>query len=301
MAAETKSSNNALVDYARFLGAIAIIYFHLKLPNGHLALFALSMFSTFSFYFLARQLPKLSMGSIVISRASRVLIPWVFWFAIFAIAKILDALVSERPMGGEFELWMILTGPSIHLWYLPYLFFSSIAAALLWKNFVQLGSNQLLIILLYVCLCVGSAFVSKLNVLSTPFAQWLYVLPASAFGFLVAMKPLQPKQTFSLVAISATVFCLQSLTALSVGSVQLLISSLVVVLSLSVSLERTWLSEALARASMGVYLVHPLVAAVLLRSIPSNHSIWITFAMTCLISTVFATAANRSKLTKMIV
>jgi hypothetical protein len=77
MTAGNKTHESALVDYARIVGALAIIYFHLKLPNGEFALFALTMFSTFASFFLARQLPQLSIKKVLGSRAKRVLIPWL--------------------------------------------------------------------------------------------------------------------------------------------------------------------------------------------------------------------------------
>jgi len=107
-----ENSRNGSIEYARFLGALAIVWFHLHLPGASTALAALQLFILLQVHFgFDRPLRQ---------QVRRLLVPWAIWSTIYAAGKVTQAIAEDTPIVGEFEYWMILTGTSLHLWYLPF-------------------------------------------------------------------------------------------------------------------------------------------------------------------------------------
>lgn len=59
-------------------------------------------------------------GPFAKDRARRLLIPWLIWSAIYAAFKLLEVVWHHKPLGSEFSATMLLTGTSLHLWFLPF-------------------------------------------------------------------------------------------------------------------------------------------------------------------------------------
>jgi hypothetical protein len=62
-------NRNGSIEYARFLGALGIVWFHMKMPGGTTALAALQLFILLQVYFGAER--ALS------PQARRLLVPWL--------------------------------------------------------------------------------------------------------------------------------------------------------------------------------------------------------------------------------
>lgn len=212
---------NGVIELARFAGSLAILWFHLGLPGREIALGALPMFVTFLVYFGAGQPIEL--------RARRLLVPWVFWSVVYGALKFLD--------GDSFAPWMLLTGPAIHLWFLPFAFVVE-----------RLGVLLLPLSFLFLLLVE----------FPVPVVQWASVLPAAALGYGLA----KGASRYWCLALAAAGGVLHLLGFQ--GAVSLMTGALVVFLALSISIQsRT--AEYLGRIAFGVYLVHPIIVAVLLR------------------------------------
>ena len=70
-----------------------------------------------------------SFGAYAIARARGLLLPWLAWSAVYGGVKVAEAVVGGQPPGNAFAPWMLLTGPAIHLWFLPFAFAASLLDA----------------------------------------------------------------------------------------------------------------------------------------------------------------------------
>ena len=103
---------NGSIDILKLLGAFGIILFHSGAPYASVGLAALPMFVMLLVYFGVR--------SPFASTANRLLKIWVIWSAIYAGLKLAQGVISGTKFELEFEPWMVWTGTSIHLWFLPF-------------------------------------------------------------------------------------------------------------------------------------------------------------------------------------
>ncbi|MEO1235184.1 MAG: acyltransferase family protein [Planctomycetota bacterium] len=81
---------------------------------------------------LATRRPRLpawhTLGAAAGKRARRVLVPWLVWTAVFAVTRAWSGLRSdESTVAGSFYPWMVVSGTSIHLWFLPFIFVAEMA------------------------------------------------------------------------------------------------------------------------------------------------------------------------------
>ena len=88
-------TRNGLLDLAKWVGSIGIVWFHIGLPGADIGYAALPFFVAYLAYF--------GVGRPLADRARRLLVPWVIWSAIFAVAKVLQAMALGTPIAEEFS------------------------------------------------------------------------------------------------------------------------------------------------------------------------------------------------------
>lgn len=262
-------TRNGSVDLLRFAGAIGIIQFHCGAPGSWIGLAALPMFVTLLVFYGA--------GRSIKHQAKRLLVPWIAWSGIYATLKIAQSVVTGTPLSDEFAPWMLLTGASLHLWFLPFSFlFLAVCAAipkrtptdLLWPVCIVLSATAL--------------WIFNTGLLLVPFAQWLSVIPAACAGLLM--------QRTGNKILPPLVLALGSVVALSLGmdtmTFQLAIAGLAVALAIAIPIPQTKIVDTLSGLSLGMYLVHPAIIAMVLYAIPKNEML---FFPAVLLGSVLAT------------
>lgn len=239
---------NGSIDLLRLAGAAGIVLFHLGLPGGWIGLSALPMFVLLAVYYGADRSPA--------ALAQRLLVPWIIWSGIFGLAKLGQALAAGQAIGHEFAPWMMLTGLSLHLWFLPFVF-GFVMLAQLTRRLPEFWLGML-------CLTgsVAALWAFNTHPLPTPLPQWCSVLPA-AFAGLAMARTGQPLSVLMLLALGggAAIW----MAGWDRGSWQLLIAALMTAGALRVALPTTRFSIWAAQASLCVYLVHPLLIAIALQ------------------------------------
>ena len=182
----------------------------------------------------------------------RLIVPWLLWSAIYSTLKVVQALSERRPVGSEFELWMLSTGPAIHLWFLPFAFLVLVAFSAVPK--VSPG---------VLWAVAGAASVASLAVaqwtLPIPLTQYSTVLPAALAGLVMAQTKALIAPPLALAALAVAL----NLAGLEVATYQTAIAGAAVALAFLLQLPSTNLTRRLAAISFGVYLVHPAVIAAL--------------------------------------
>ncbi len=246
-------TRNGSVDLLRFVGAIGIILFHCGAAGSWIGLAALPMFVTLLVFYGA--------GRPLIGSARRLLVPWLIWSGIYTVLKIMQSLVAGTSLSAEFVPWMFLTGPSIHLWFLPFAFLFLAVCVCLPDHLPVAG-------LWTICLSLsaGSIWLFHTIDLPIPFAQWTTVIPAACAGLLMQRTPNKILPPMVLVG-----GCIVALMAgVDGNSRQLAIAGLAVAVAMFISLPRSVYTDFLSEVSFGMYLVHPALIAALLCVVPNS-------------------------------
>lgn len=239
------AARNGSIDILRFVGSIGIIWFHLDLPGSHIGLAALPMFvALFVCFGMARDRAGLQ---------SRLLKPWLFWSVVFIVAKTGQAIISGQPVIDEFAAWMLLAGPSIHLWFLPfsYIFVRALQSVprTVWGP-------------LAVLLVPTSLWLANGTNLPQPFAQWVTVVPAAFIGLMLhAMGP-NSLRAHNFGWMTVAFASILALSGLEQVAFQYVLGTSAMLIALSVHIPQTDLCKQAAQTSFGLYLLHPLIMAV---------------------------------------
>lgn len=106
------------IELLRIICSFGIVYFHSQVAFGHL----FSYSSLILFVGLSAYLGGKGSGLMesLIKRAKRLLVPWAFWFVVYALVNYKNHRIIIDAQNGY--LAGVLAGPSIHLWYLPFIF-----------------------------------------------------------------------------------------------------------------------------------------------------------------------------------
>lgn len=226
----------------RFLGAIGIIQFHCDVAGGWIGLAALPMFIMLLVYYGA--------GKPVAHQARRLLVPWLAWSVIYACIKYARSIINDAPLSSEFAPWMVLTGTSLHLWFLSFSFLFLLFCVLVPER----APTPLLA---FVCVLLSGAclWVSNTANLLIPLVQWMPVVPAAFAGLLMQRFRNETVVPLTLACSAFAAFCF----GLDTMTPQLAIAGLAVALASAVPMPQTKIVDTLSGLSLGMYLVHPAV------------------------------------------
>ena len=238
------SDRNGSIDLARGLGALGIAWFHAKLPLADIALAALPMFTVLTIYFGA--------GRPLGPRARRLLLPWLAWSLVYGALKIANGLWSGQGLGREFEPWMLLTGPALHLWFLPYVFVALVILAL---------ARGPLGIVCLVGSAVAASWLCNTAPLEQPLAQWASVWPAAVLGGLMARS----RAPGELAAAAAVFYAILLVCEVDRHALILSLGAAAAAIALSVRLPATAVTDWIGHRALGLYLAHPLFIAIVTR------------------------------------
>lgn len=259
---------NATLDYARPVAAIGIIVFHtggIGAEIGYAGLpFFLILLVFLAFPVAATQpFPIYAKG-----RIARLMRPWAVWSGIYGALKLADVWLADAPFAAEFAPWMLLAGPAIHLWFLP---FACVACLMLWplaRRVVALpAAGRVMLAAGCGGLAVLLVAVQKDVILPLPFAQWAFAAPAVALGVAFAVPGDRAEwQSPGAAAITAGTAIALWQAGWPPGSGQLVLAASVMVACLAWRLPDTRLARTMADTALTLYLAPPLVASVLKRT-----------------------------------
>lgn len=233
-----KAEHNGLIDYARFVAALGIVWFNMQVPGNWIAYIAVPPFLV---------LLTLSSGDDFATRAKRLLLPFLIWSVIFALLSTAFAVKRNTPLFGWWEWHMLLTGTWMHLWYLPFAFLAAILSPWFQHPLASIGAAML------------AATLFALN--GTPEAEpWGYW----AFGLIPVLVGIAHFAWGWRLALTTLI---SSWLILYFGhpspeNTTILIGTLLALVVLSNRLPQTPLSDWCARLSLWIYLAHPLVIIV---------------------------------------
>ena len=127
---EARAGRRQDFEILRIFAAFGIVLLHSGSDRTGIGYSGLVVFLALSTMFSASRPPKEgSLRRILLKRGSRLLVPWAFWMVAYGIRNhFVDRNILETDRG---IVNGILAGTQIHLWFLPYIFFASVALDLL--------------------------------------------------------------------------------------------------------------------------------------------------------------------------
>jgi surface polysaccharide O-acyltransferase-like enzyme len=256
-----QGARNGSVDLLRGLAVVGIVWFHAHAPGADLALAGLTVFFLLLFYYAPGLKPPV--GLTIAARADRLLRPWLFWSAIYGVAKLAQAIVGGVPLATEFEPWMVLTGTALHLWFLPFAFLCLLVLGLI-ESLIDLTSSAgfaVALALSGVALPLSVA-IARLD-LDHPWSEWGAALGSVGMG--LALRGTNGSRVRYLWLLAAA--CIGTVLSWWLDAALPLRIPLAVaatVTALSVTAPSTALTRWIGWVAMPVYLIHPLVLAPLL-------------------------------------
>lgn len=247
------------IEALRFFGAFGIVLFHAQAPGAQIGYAALPMFIFLALFFALGPGKNRSLATVVATRIQRFIIPWLFWSAAFAFLKSLDALRDGRPISDEFEIWNLLAGPSIHLWFLPYIAVFSVLFHVA-QPAIRV-TPAIVIAILGMLVSLAAFWMLSTQVLPEPYAQWLFGLPAVALA--LSLHKSSFPRSFMMSFVWLGICMVPSYYGYDGGALQMSICIAVLIVAYLITLPASPVISWMAKVSFGIYLVHPIVMALL--------------------------------------
>jgi surface polysaccharide O-acyltransferase-like enzyme len=213
------------------------------------------------------------------ARARRFLLPWLFWSVLFGCVQTISAWQAGRGAWDWVEPRMLLYGPVIALWFLPFTAFAGIAAHAAQRALQGSRWERGMLLLLFCAGLIAAPLVPRLA-LGWPFEQWLFSVPSLLLGFVIGRScgELRVRERIgACLTLGCVVFAAATLALwpLAPEGARLALRYLLAFTLLSAALwlpEREYaLAARLRPLLLGVYILHPmlyehLVDAVLWRA-----------------------------------
>ncbi len=256
----------ASIDYAKLAAAVGIVLFHSGAPGAWIGYAGLPFFVMLLVLNTTALVEGRRFGGFLAARARRILLPWVVWSAIYTSFKILDYMLygSSRPF--ELSANMLLIGPTLHLWFLPFAFAVSL---LLFPVSSRLGAlNRLSGQAALGLLTMGLLWLAQWIELPAPFAQWVFVLPSVSMGLAFVVSK---DHAAAIYGVACAIVLVAVLSGWTTGLAQFAFASTLLAFCLSYQAPATKASIFASDISLTVYLLHPLIFAVLLRLTGLSH------------------------------
>ncbi len=236
------------------------------------------------------------------------LIPWLFWSIIYVGYKLFKQSVQHTEFSDNFTYIMFITGPCIHLWYLPFAFIMAIVINVLQRFMVDMSA----LVTILIMTVSGVAFLSLSSIaLSTmalpiPLPQWIFGIPAVPLGFAVGKVNASTSgrlQKFLYFGFAITI-CVVSLVLYYLGYriviKQYSLGLVLVCIAFMWNFKWNPLLHRFASLTLGIYLIHPLVDSALKYVIKPTLNPWLVLILVFLISSVAIMVLQKTPLKKFV-
>jgi len=267
-------ANIANLDRLKILAAIGIVWFHLgTVPYRQVAYAGMPVFLLIFFSLIARRGVTTTTQQFVRRRYHRLLKPWLFWSVVYGLCRMTKALLTKdsSALHELLSVQTLVTGTSIHLWYLPYAFASGLLVHKVNRWTWRLGHVGIVLftgILGGLVLAVHAASLSS-HGLAIPLAQWEFGLAAIPLGFAIGRclaipsRDLQ-RRLLAGIAVAILAECaVLYLLGLPSATIPYGVAVALVCLAYSVEIGSDVVVASLTPLTFGVYLLHPLVVYAL--------------------------------------
>ncbi|MBC2608248.1 acyltransferase family protein [Pelagicoccus albus] len=260
------------IEIIRILASFGIVWYHTRAPFDNIGYSGLVIFLSLSSY-LYRYKPNLELRDSLISRAKRLIIPWGAWYLFYGILNLAVGNSFNPEYTSNIAL-NVLAGTSIHLWFLPFIF----AIMVLFDVSHRFASPKTLGL---VCFAISSAMLATSDLwrdpsieMGYPIAQYTQALSAVLAGrFFGELPNFNPKVKVALLSILG-ISVAASFRVEGVGLPYAIgFGTMILVAYKDFSDILKWNAAKLAATTFGIYLIHILFTASLLRYGPDNRAL----------------------------
>ncbi len=285
------STRNGTIDLARYFAALGIVLLHAKSPYGWIGDATLLLFVMLLASFAVPREPS---TAALRRRLGELMRLWVVWSAVYAGLKMAQAIGTGATIASEFAPWMLLAGPSLHLWFLPFAAGITLAgyAIALWLQRMgaaapgRRAAASRAVVLLMLAGTVAAVAALEPAAETVPLVQWANAWPAAALGLAIAVlrKRLAPEITAlaALVALAAAGWLLPP-GAQASAAANLAPAVAMFALTSAARTPSSRLTMHLRDVALNVYLLHPAVIAALLQfdlaTIATARLFWLASAL----------------------
>ncbi len=265
------------LDLARFAAAFGIVLTHaLVSPTDWVGNLSLAFFHILTGWLAAHSAARA--GAYPLGRrARRLLLPFAVWSAFYLAVEwwIADPAARADLFSNPI---LLLTGPSLHLWYLPFLI---LTMPLVWPMLRATQSLRGLVLCCVALLLLGGPqlWVHSLGALPFPLPQWAFGLPFFAAGLLLARGEALGAAWLPRLAIT-----LLALGSWALGAAWWAAPTGLLALLLFEGARRLPLQAPLpleiGRAAFGIYLLHPFFALFVYKALGADVH-WLPLTLLC--------------------
>jgi fucose 4-O-acetylase-like acetyltransferase len=261
-------TRNVNVEILRIIAAFGIVAYHASAPAKDIPYAGLIVFLALSPLVDA----KFNWSKVrpVKSLAKVLLVPWIFWLIVYAIANV---AFHKPPLPGGLSLASVLYGSSPHLWFLPFIFVALCAIGLLKQVCSGAQVFWLAVAATAAILITSGTWRPQAILWSAPYAQWSHAAAAIFAGLALGLYRPSIKFAWGGIAIMAIALAACASYQLIGMSLTYPIGLIAVAIAMFAP-ERFAAHEqairALSQCMFGVYLVHILAIAVVNKLMPVN-------------------------------
>lgn len=249
---------NDFIELLRYVCAVGIVWFHLHGPIEWIGHSALLVFVALSVFFaISRGEPSW--------RRTLPLKIWIAWCGVYTLMKIAQALISKHPISAEFEAWMLFTGPALPLWFLPFIYVANGFSSQYINSFSKASGWIEAIVL--PCLATTCIVLATIWV-KVPITQWLLGSSAVFIAITLFRSQTDPKYLAIAVLILAGAMLIYRHQHAGMLVLAFLVTSIA---ALRPPRWKITMASQLGAISLGMYLLHPGVSAVVTGLLESSH------------------------------
>jgi len=302
----------ANIDRLRILAVIGVISHHtFNVENSigrNIAKACLPIFVMIFIAFISQTAKHDNLRSFTRKKFQRLMMPWLFWSLVYALAKIAKQLLTHEAVQDAFYPYMIFTGTAIHLWFLSYAFAAALLIFYLQSQMRQYSTKVVIVLATIVgaaALLLCSIIMSTAK-LPVPLGQWALGLPAIPFGFalgkIYTSQDRQSQKIFygGIVFATAVVCILLVYLDYTHLVISYAIAAVVVCAAFIWQGRMDFLTHRWASLSYGIYLSHALIAFPLYYFGLAGAPLWLKIAIVFLASSLLAFILQKTPLKKFV-
>ena len=290
-----------MIERLRVVMMFEIIAFHMFGSLPLLDGLGLTTFLTLSIAFSVASAEKHGLRTVAIRKLHRIGVPWLFWWGVYAAFFTLLAMHRREPVGDVFKPLMVLYGPSLHLWFCPFIILAGMAAAGFHRwyrgntSFLKVG---LTLSIALVCLAVMSseALIGHHNFrdLPEPFWQWYFSGPSLPLGLATGQILLLSRKNPRWMDAFALIVALIGGTSVAFLGVEHLFRRYMVslaVIAVAFAIGRRFtagdrLTSFASPMMLGVYMVHVIFGYLLFNPLHEHDLLYTTGAFVSSLVTI---------------
>ena len=267
------AQRNETYELLRIVAALGVVWFHCNAPAKALGYAGLPALIALSLGLASAPGKPHPISVSVAKRAKRLLLPWLFWCSAYGALKLVKSRTTGVPIHDLFSDWTFMTGPAIHLWYLPFAFIVTCLAGLVRP--AAFSSDQVVVPWSVSAVAASTGVCSWLletATLPAPFAQWIFAIPAVLVGVSLPHSRDESKRILRvLVLLLAVIIGCVATRSVSLSTPYIVGTALLGaawLIRIPAFKHASWLGG----LSFGIYLVHPFVQSIVTRLISSNQT-----------------------------